>query len=108
MRLIEEAEFKAFNDFLTQLRGMKEEGGSVLDNTAIVYGSNLGNASAHDWHNLPIVVAGGGYKHQGYVAHDAGDNTPFANVFVSVAQRMGVEIDSFGSSVKESVRGLEG
>lgn len=107
LRLIEEAEFKAFNDFLTKLRGMKEEGGTVLDNTAIVYGSNLGNASAHDWHNLPIVVAGGGYKHQGYVAHDASDNTPFANVFVSIAQQMGVEIDSFGSSTKESVRGLE-
>lgn len=107
LRLIEEAEFRAFNDFLSKLRGMKEEGGSVLDHTAIVYGSNLGNASAHDWHNLPIIVAGGGYKHQGYVAHDASDNTPFANVFVSIAQRMGVEIGAFGSSSAESVRGLE-
>ena len=48
----------------------------------MLYGSNLGNASSHDWRNLPVLVAGGGFKHQGYVDHDEKDNTPFANLFV--------------------------
>lgn len=107
LKLIEEAEFSAFNDFLTKLKGVKEEGRSLLDQTSVLFGSNLGNASSHDWHNLPIVLAGGGYKHGSYVAHNPEDNTPLANLFVSLAQRMGVETESFGSSTQVGVAGLE-
>lgn len=107
LRLIEEAEFDAFNRFLGQLRSVEENGRTLLDNTAVLFGSNLGNASAHDWRNLPIILAGGGYRHGNYVAHDAKDNTPLANLFVSLAQRMGIETDRFGSSTAESVQGLE-
>ena len=104
--IIEAAEFAAFNDFLTKLRNVEENGKSLLDHTAILFGSNLGNASAHDWHNLPIILAGGTYKHGSYVAHDAASNTPLANLFVEQAQRMGVETHSFGSSTKETIDGL--
>lgn len=107
LRLIEEAEFNELNRFLTQLRSIDEYGRSLLDNTAVLFGSNLGNASSHDWHNLPIILAGGGYRHGSYVAHDDKNNTPLANLFVALAQRMGVEVDQFGSSTAESIRGLE-
>ncbi|QDT05687.1 hypothetical protein K227x_40900 [Rubripirellula lacrimiformis] len=107
LKLIEEAEFETFNEFLTKLRAIDEGGRSLLDQTAILFGSNLGNASAHDWRNLPIIIAGGGYNHGRYVAHDSQNNTPFANVLVSLAQRMDVEIDSFGSSTAAGVRGLD-
>jgi len=106
LRLIEEAEFVVFNEFLRKLRGIEEDGQSLLDHTAVLFASNLGNASSHDWHNLPIVVAGGGYKHGSYVAHDEKNNTPLANLFVSLAQRMGLEVDSFGSSTAVGIRGL--
>lgn len=107
LRRIEEAEFEAFNEFLTRLAGIEENGRSLLDHTAVLFGSNLGNASAHDWRNLPIVVAGGGYRHGGYAAHDQKNNTPFANLLLELAQRMGVETDQFGSSTAVGVRGLE-
>lgn len=107
LKIIEQAEFVAFNEFLTKLRNVEENGRSLLDHTAVLFGSNLGNASAHDWHNLPILVAGGGYRHGNYVAHDSDSNTPLANLFVALAQRMGVETGSFGSSTSESVRGLD-
>jgi hypothetical protein len=107
LRLIEEAEFTAFNRFFAQLKSVQEHNRSLLDNTAVLFGSNLGNASAHDWHNLPILLAGGGYKHGAYVAHDAKNNTPLANLFVALARRMGIPTDRFGSSTAESVRGLE-
>ncbi len=107
LKIIEEAEFIAFNDFLTKMRGIEENGRPLLDHTAVLFGSNLGNASSHDWHNLPIIVAGGGYKHGSFVAHDEQSNTPLANLFVTMAQRMGVEIDKFGTSTAAGIRGLD-
>lgn len=107
LRLIEAAELEEFNRFLTRLKGLNENDRTLLENTAVLFGSNLGNASSHSWRNLPIILAGGGYKHGAYVAHDEKNNTPFANVFVSLAQRMGIETDRFGSSTAESVTGLE-
>ncbi|MFY9255576.1 MAG: DUF1552 domain-containing protein [Fuerstiella sp.] len=107
LRLIEQAEFSEFNQFLNRLKAIDEQGRSLLDNTAVLFGSNLGNASSHDWHNLPIILAGGGYKHGSYVAFDEKNNTPLANMFVSLAQRMGIETAQFGSSTAAGVKGLE-
>ncbi|MEQ1840932.1 MAG: hypothetical protein ABL994_11015, partial [Verrucomicrobiales bacterium] len=107
LKIIEEAEFDVLAGFLGKLKSVNENGRSLLDHTAVLYGSNLGNASSHDWRNLPIIVAGGGFKHQGYVAHDEKENTPLANLFVPIAQRMGLEVDSFGSSSAAGVKGLE-
>lgn len=98
LRLIEEAEFAAFNRFLTKLRNADEAGQSLLDSTTVLYGSNLGNASAHNWRNLPIVVAGGGLPHGGYHAMDEDNNTPLSNLFLTLAESVGVPLDSFGSS----------
>lgn len=107
LKVIEEAEFAAFNDFLTRLTSIEENGRPLLDQTAVLYGSNLGNASSHDWHNVPVIVAGGGFKHGRHVAHDEANNTPLANLFVSLAQYMGVETDAFASSTAAGIRGLE-
>ena len=107
LKIIEEAEFDAFNRFLTRLRSIEENGRSLLDHTAILFGSNLGNASAHDWHNVPVIVAGGTYRHAGHIAGDPTNNTPLANLLVSLSQHMGVETDRFGSSTAEGISGLE-
>ncbi len=98
LQRIEREEFAAFNGLLGALKGKKEGSGSLLDNTMVLFGSNLGNANSHDWHNLPLVFAGGGFKHGQHVAFDAKNNTPMCNLFVSMLQRMGMETDSFGSS----------
>ncbi|MCA9034456.1 MAG: DUF1552 domain-containing protein [Planctomycetaceae bacterium] len=107
LKIIEEAEFEAFNRFLGRLRSVDENGQSLLHHTAVLFGSNLGNASAHDWHNVPIVVAGGSFRHAGHVAGDPKDNTPLANLLVSITQHMGLEVGRFGSSTAESVSGFE-
>ncbi len=108
LKLIEEAEFTVFAQFLDKLKAQREADRWLLDHTTILFGSNLGNASSHDWRNLPILVAGGGFRHGNYVAHDPQNNTPLANLLVALAQRMGVEIDRFGSSSSETIRGLNG
>lgn len=92
LKVIELAEFTAFAAFLTKLKST-----GLLDTTAVLFGSNLGNASAHSTANLPLVLAGGGYKHGRHVAIEKGKHV-FSNLFVSLAQRMGVETGQFGFS----------
>jgi len=104
---IESAEFKVFSEFLTKLKKVKDADDHLLNHTSVLFGSNLGNASSHSWQNLPILLAGGGFKHGSCVAHDAKTNTPLCNLFVPLAQRMGIEIEKFGSSTKSTIRGLE-
>lgn len=107
LKLIEEAQLAEFDRFLGKLRSANEGGDSLLNNTAVLFGSNLGNASSHNCTNLPIIVAGGGYKHGSHIAKDEKNNTPLSNLYVSLAQRMGVETDRFGSSTTAGVNGFE-
>ena len=98
LKIIESGILAEFSDLLTQLGQRSEHGERLLDETAVLFGSNLGNANAHDPTNLPIILAGGGYKHGRYVAHDKKRNTPLCDLFVTLLQRMGVEADSFATS----------
>ena len=97
LKIIERLEMAVFRDFLLALRDTKEQGGSLLDSTQVLIGSNLGDASGHGTTNLPILLAGGGYKHGQHIAGDPKNNTPLAKLFVNVLQRFGVETDAFGS-----------
>ncbi|HRH97497.1 MAG TPA: DUF1552 domain-containing protein, partial [Prosthecobacter sp.] len=92
LEIIEKAEFTAFAGFLAKLKTA-----SLLDSTAVIFGSNLGNASSHSTTNIPLVLAGGGYKHGRHIAIDK-EKHVFSNLFVSLAQRMGVETNQFGFS----------
>lgn len=106
LKIVETLEMQALRDFLVKLRDSKETGGSVLDRTTVLYGSNLGNASSHDTKNMPVIVAGGGFKHGQHVAFDPKNNTPTGQIFVSLLQRLGIETDQFASG-KGRVNGLE-
>lgn len=97
LKVIERAEFTALAGFLTKLKQTQENGRPLLDSAAVLFGSNLGNASAHSTANLPLLLAGGGFKHGRHIAIDK-DKHVFSNLFVSLAQRMGVETDKFGFS----------
>jgi Protein of unknown function (DUF1552) len=98
LRLIEEAEISVVRDLLAKLKSKQEEGSPLLDRTMVLFGSNLGNANSHDTRNLPIVLAGGRFKHGRHVAFDANKNTRLCNLFVTMLQRLGLETDVFGSS----------
>ena len=98
LKKIEIAILKQFDRLLSQLKEKRETGGSLLDNTMTLFGSNLGNANAHDPRNLPIFLAGGGFKHGRHVSHDSRNNTPLCNLYVRMLQNMNVETDSFATS----------
>lgn len=98
LALIEEAEMKLFADLLKKLKESSESGGNLLDDTIVFNASNLGNASSHATDNLPILLAGGGFRHAGHVAFDRKQNQPLSNLFVRMLQQMGLERDRFGGS----------
>lgn len=83
---------------LQNLAAKREDDARLLDHTMILYGSNMGDANTHDNTNLPILLAGGGFKHGQHLAFKRDDNTPLSNLFVSMLQQMGAEADAFGSS----------
>jgi hypothetical protein len=91
---------------ISDLAAKKENGERLLDRTMVFYGSSLGDANIHDNTNLPILLAGGGFKHGRHIAFKRDNNAPLCNVFVSMLQRMGVESDTFASATGR-VSGLE-
>lgn len=98
LKKIESEVMSSFGSLLNSLKTKKENSGSLLDSTMVLFGSNLGNANAHDWRNLPVIAAGGDFKHGRYIAYDKDNNTPLCNLFVSMMQKMGVKTDKFASS----------
>jgi hypothetical protein len=98
LKLIELVKFEGLRDFLLKLKATQEQEETLLDRTMVLFGSHLGNASSHNTRNLPLVLAGGGFRHGRHLAFDRQNNTPACNIYVSMLQEMGLEFDSFGSS----------
>ncbi len=97
LKIVEKLKMTAFRELLAALRDTKEGAGSLLDSTQVLIGSNLGDASGHGTTNLPILLAGGGYKHGRHIAGDVKNNTPLAKLYVNMLQKFGVATDKFGS-----------
>ena len=106
LKILESEKLKVLRDLLAKLRQSKEEGGTLLDNTMVFFSSNLGNASNHSCKNLPVLIAGGGFKHGRHLAFDAKSGPPLCNLYVSMLQRLGLEVDKFASSTG-TLTGLE-
>ncbi len=98
LALVEAAIIEAWGQFLRGLDSIDDEGTSLLDQTSVLLTSNLGNASNHSNKNMPVLFAGGGFKHGQHLAFDQKRNYPLPNLFVSMLQNMGMEIDQFMSS----------
>jgi hypothetical protein len=98
LALIEETEMKVFSRFLSTLCQVREGDATLLDHSAVLNVSNLSNASAHTCENLPVILAGGGFRHQGHVLKDRKENTPLSNLFLRVLQQLQIGAETFGSS----------
>jgi hypothetical protein len=90
---------RAFARFVEKLAGTPDGDGSMLDNTLLVYGSNMSDSNAHDHFPLPMTLVGGacgkvkGGQHVRYP-----DRTPVSNLLLTVLQRAGVPVESLGDS----------
>ncbi len=106
LKIVEIETMKVVRDLLTKLKQSKEDGSNLLDRTMVFLGSNLGDGSSHSVRNLPVFLAGGGFKHGQHLQFDVQNPPPLCNLYLSMLQRLGVEVDKFSSSTG-TLTGLE-
>lgn len=106
LQLIEVECMKVLSELVAKLRQSQEGGETLLDRTTVYLGSNLGDASSHSNRNLPILVAGGGFQHGQHLAFDPLNPPPLCNLYVSLLQRLGIEVDRFNTGTG-TLTGLE-
>ena len=97
---------KLLAELFGKLQNAQEGTETLLDRSMVLYGSNFGDANKHTTNNMPVLLAGGGFKHGQHLAFDTNRNYPLPNLFVSMLQRMGIETDKFASATG-TMRGLE-
>ena len=100
LAIIESYYGRQFARFLEDLKALQVSSDeSLLDKTMVLFGSGLGNASSHSNRDLPILLAGGGFKHGEHKVYPKKGNsqTPLSNLYVSMLQRFGMEIEEFST-----------
>ncbi|MDP6580380.1 MAG: DUF1552 domain-containing protein [Vicinamibacterales bacterium] len=86
-----------FSAFLERLRETPDGDGTLLDHSMIVYGAGMGDSNSHASTNLPILLAGGGAGTGGrHIRYP--EDTPMANLHLSLLDKMGVPIETLGHS----------
>ncbi|MBT5484669.1 MAG: DUF1552 domain-containing protein, partial [Gammaproteobacteria bacterium] len=87
-----------FKKFIDTLDSIEEGDGTLLDNSIILYGSNMSNSNLHDHYPLPNVLLGGTGRIKGgqHVSHD--QRTPMTNLILTMLNKAGVELESLGDS----------
>jgi hypothetical protein len=90
---------QVFAKFLTKLSKMPDGDGSMLDHSIILFGSNMSNSNAHNHFPLPTAVVGGAMgKIKGGQHIKVPDQTPLANLLLTLLERAGVPMDKLGDS----------
>ena len=107
LAILERDVIREWGGLIGKLKSTPEHGSRLLDQTMVVMGAGMGNASSHDATNLPILVAGGGFKHGRHIAHDPTSPPPLCNLWVQTLQHLGVETEKFGTSKGQAIAGLD-
>jgi hypothetical protein len=90
---------QVFAKFLDKLKAMPDGEHSVLDNSLIMFGSNMSNSNQHNHNPLPISVFGhaaGRVKGNQHISMPP--DTPLANLHLTILERVNVKADHFGDS----------
>jgi hypothetical protein len=101
LSIIETFHVSQFSRFLGKLKEIKEpNGATLLDSTMALLGSGMSNANSHSNRDLPVVLAGGGFKHgeHKHYARKGKHSTPLCNLYLSMLQNFGLEVDRFNTS----------
>ena len=101
LTIIESFHLAQYARFLGKLKEVKEPNGkTLLDNTMALLGSGMSNANSHSNRDLPVILAGGGFRHgeHKHYARRGRSSVPLCNLFLSMLQNFGLEIDRFNTS----------
>ena len=91
-------QMKLLRQVLKRLAETQDGEQRLLDSTMVLYGSNMGDSNTHENTNLPILLAGGGFRHGRHHRYSAENNRPLSNLYVSMLHQLGVHADAFASS----------
>ena len=96
---INEYHFQQFTYLVEKLAALPEADGTMLDSTLFLYGTGISDSNTHFHDDLPIALVGGkatGIQGGRYVRY--ADDTPLANLYMTILDKLGVPVDSFGDS----------
>lgn len=105
LAIVEQAILDHWGNFLRQLKQHPQQDKNLLDETMVLLTSNLGNASNHNNQNMPVLLAGGGFKHGQHLAFDQNKNYPLPKLYIKTLQQLGLPFDRF-STTKGTMKGL--
>ena len=98
LAILENAIIGGWADSVRGLKKTNEASSPLLDRTMVLLTSNLGNASSHDNRNMPVLFAGGGFRHGQHLAFNRADNYPLPNLYLSTLHRLGLDENRFATS----------
>jgi hypothetical protein len=88
-----------FADFMAKLQSTPDGQGSLFDHTMYFFGSGMGNPDIHNHDDVPAVLVGGGAgKHKGGQHIKYREQTPLANLHLTLLDKMGIRLESFADS----------
>jgi len=87
-----------FKKFIDTLDSIEEGDGTLLDNSIILYGSNMSNSNLHDHYPLPNILLGGTGRIKGGQHISYEQRTPMTNLILSMLNKAGVELEQLGDS----------
>ena len=90
-----------FAYYLDRMKNTPDSGGSLLDNSTILYGSGMSDGNGHNHHNLPTLIIGGGtgsIKGNRHLVYPREQETPIANLFLDMLEKFDIPLESFGDS----------
>ena len=91
------------SNFLADLDSWDEGNGTLLDNSIVLIGSNIRDGNSHDASNVPLVMAGGGggqIRGNRALSFNSDDDRLMCNLYLSIAQAIGIQAESFGNSTR--------
>src|SRR6185436_4274489 len=105
LAIVEQFLMRQLARFVARLKETRQpDGSTLLDTTQVLFGSGLGNGNRHTNDNLPLILAGGGFRHGRHI--DAEEKQPLCNLYLSMLQALGVETERFNRS-NGTLTGLE-
>ena len=99
LHMVNEYHLQQFAYLVAKLDALPEGDGSMLDSTLFLYGTGISDSNTHFHDDLPIALVGGrnaGIKGGRYVRYP--EDTPLANLHVTILEKLGVEVEGFGDS----------
>ncbi len=107
---LERYQVEQYGRFLGKLQAIQQPHSdqSLLDSTMVLFGSGMGNANSHTNSDLPVILAGGRFRHGEHKAYPAAssERVPLCNLYVSMLRQFGLQVEHFGTSTG-ALDGLE-